>query len=184
MSSVAELQVETAYPYLGSQILSWVDSFRTQFHWSANVWSHTVQLFDIEERVAKIQSDHQRNAYILRDLTDNSVVGYFELSTFDEDNHIGRLGMFLLDPDKRGRGLGQQAMELIEDLFFNQEEGFFHRLELVVATDNPSAITCYEKAGFTTEGVFRESRKFGDEWREVQLMSLLRHEWETLRETR
>ena len=88
----------------------------------------------------------------------------------------GGLGDFLMDPSMRGQGIGQVAMRVIENQFFGNE--LLHRFELLVATDNLPAIACYQKVGFQTEGILRESRRFGNEWRAVQIMGLLRHEWE------
>ena len=134
-------------------------------------------LSEFKSHTANIQSDRSINAFGLRDLKNDRLVGYFEIGSIDMDNRSGRLGRFLMDPSMRGQGLGQVAMRVIENQFFGNE--LLHRFELLVATDNLPAIACYQKVGFQTEGILRESRRFGNEWRAVQIMGLLRNEWET-----
>lgn len=162
------------------EVASWVADRKTHFYWAANSRAYPVDVNEFEERVATIPSDDpQSGAFALRDAHGGDLRGYYEISV-DLDNRSGRLGGFLIGPSTvRGQGLGLAAMWVIEDRFF--EDGALHRLDLVVATDNPAAIACYRHAGFQDEGVLRDSRRFGDEWRSVQVMSLLRDEWATSR---
>lgn len=57
------------------------------------------------------------------------------------------------------------------------EELNLHRVSLGVFDFNVSAIACYEKAGFTKEGLLRDSRKNGDEYWNLWEMSILENEW-------
>lgn len=43
---------------------------------------------------------------------------------------------------------------------------------------NPRAKRVYEKLGFVTEGILREEHRWGYEWIDVTLMSILAHEWD------
>ncbi len=52
-----------------------------------------------------------------------------------------------------------------------------HRVSLGVFDFNVSAISCYEKAGFKKEGLLRHSRKMGDEYWNLLIMSILEDEW-------
>lgn len=52
-----------------------------------------------------------------------------------------------------------------------------HRIDLIVFDFNVSAIKCYEKAGFKTEGLKRDIRKMGDEFWSAYEMSILEDEW-------
>lgn len=179
MRNDAVLIVEAMTPSMCPEVISWAGDSTTKFHWTGNTWPYPVGISEFESHVAAIESDRSRTAFALRDDRSRRLIGYFEIGGVDLENHFGRLERFLLDPTMRGLGLGQTAMHVIEDQFFDDRR--MHRLELVVATDNLPAITCYERAGFHTEGTLRESRKFEEEWRSVQIMSLLRNEWEASR---
>lgn len=51
------------------------------------------------------------------------------------------------------------------------------RISLEVYAFNPSAKHVYEKAGFRAEGVLRESLRYGDQWTDATVMSILADEW-------
>ena len=162
------------------EVITWVNDKTTHFHWTGNTWAYPVGTADFESHVVTIQADPDQSAFALRDPQSQRLIGYFEIGSIDVANHFGRLERFLIGPQTaRGRGLGQAAVRVIEDQFF--EDARFHRFELVVATDNLPAIACYQRAGFQVEGFLRESRSFGDEWRSVLIMGMLRSEWEASR---
>jgi len=52
-----------------------------------------------------------------------------------------------------------------------------HRVSLGVFDFNVAAIACYEKSGFTKEGILRHSRKLGNDYWNLQIMSILEDEW-------
>ena len=61
--------------------------------------------------------------------------------------HSVHLGRFLIDPDRRGQGLGPQALSLIcRELLRDPDMDF---ISLNVYLDNAPARRCYEKCGFT-----------------------------------
>ncbi|MGW4120676.1 GNAT family N-acetyltransferase [Nocardia sp. NPDC004711] len=81
----------------------------------------------------------------------------------------------LIGPDGQGRGLGTEATRLIVGYGF--EKLGLHRISLEVYAFNPRARRAYEKAGFRPEGVLRESLRYGDEWIDATVMSILAREW-------
>ena len=80
-----------------------------------------------------------------------------------------------LGPAGRGRGLGTEATRLIVGYGFEQLG--MHRISLEVYSFNPRARRVYEKAGFRAEGVLRESLRYGGEWIDATVMSILSGEW-------
>jgi len=85
----------------------------------------------------------------------------------------------VLGPDGRGRGLGTEAVRMIVGYGFEQLG--LHRISLEVYAFNPRARRAYEKAGFRPEGVLRESLRYGDQWIDATVMSILAPEWRTPR---
>jgi RimJ/RimL family protein N-acetyltransferase len=81
----------------------------------------------------------------------------------------------LIGPAGQNRGLGTEATRLIVGYGFEQLG--LHRISLEVYDFNPRARRAYEKAGFRPEGVLRESLRYGDEWIDATVMSILAPEW-------
>ena len=82
-------------------------------------------------------------------------MGFVNLQTFsDRRAHVGSIGIFVHD-DYQNQGIGSQLMAAIIDLAENWLN--LKRLELIVNTDNPSAIRLYEKFGFEKEGTLRKN---------------------------
>jgi RimJ/RimL family protein N-acetyltransferase len=52
-----------------------------------------------------------------------------------------------------------------------------HRISLGVFDFNERAIRCYEKVGFSREGLLRDARRFKDYYWNLIEMSMLEHEW-------
>lgn len=116
--------------------------------------------------------------------------GLFELAVHahDGDLYIGNaffrkinlldrsaeFGIFLGNPEYRGKKFGEEIIELMLDYGF-QELGL-HRIWLTVLAFNHRAIRCFEKCGFRREGVFREAIFSGGIFNDVYLMAILENE--------
>jgi RimJ/RimL family protein N-acetyltransferase len=81
----------------------------------------------------------------------------------------------LIGPAGQNRGLGTEATRLIVGHGFGHLA--LHRISLEVYAFNPRARRAYEKAGFRVEGVLRESLRYGDQWIDATVMSILASEW-------
>ena len=81
------------------------------------------------------------------------------------------VGMALL-PEARGHGYGTQALRLLARYLFAHTTA--HRLEATTEAGNVAARRMVEKAGFTQEGVMRETGWREGAWRDAVLYSLLR----------
>jgi RimJ/RimL family protein N-acetyltransferase len=81
----------------------------------------------------------------------------------------------LIGPAGQNRGLGTEATRLIVGYGF--ERLGLHRISLEVYAFNPRARRAYEKAGFRAEGVLRESLRYGGQWIDATVMSILAPEW-------
>lgn len=75
----------------------------------------------------------------------------------------------------RGQGFGTEALGLMQAFAF-QTLGL-ERLELEVHTQNLAARRCYEKAGFTLEGVRRHAFYSDGRFCDVAMLSVLRDEY-------
>jgi RimJ/RimL family protein N-acetyltransferase len=74
-----------------------------------------------------------------------------------------------------GRGLGTEVLNAAMDKAFREFGA--HRLWLDTYSDNTRAQHVYRSAGFSQEGVMRECKKWGDQYRSLVLMSILESEY-------
>ncbi len=108
------------------------------------------------------------------DRASGECVGEAVLNDWDPGNESCNFRI-LIGPNGRDRGLGTEATRLIVGHGFEYLK--MHRISLEVYAFNPRARRAYEKVGFRPEGVLRESFRFGDEWIDATVMSILAREW-------
>ncbi len=106
------------------------------------------------------------------------IVAYGELGAISTYHGSARLSRLIVSPEARGHGFGQQLVDALLRLAF--EELQLRRVELEVYDFNASARHCYEKAGFAQEGTKREATRVGEEYWNSELMAVLRSEWRPL----
>ena len=89
----------------------------------------------------------------------------------DRKNESAEYGIFIGEADARGRGIGTETARLFTDFGLNVLR--LHRISLKVLGDNEVARRSYEKAGFRTEGVFRDYVKLDGVFTDVVFMAKL-----------
>jgi len=106
--------------------------------------------------------------------TEGRCIGTARLTVLDKD-YRARYAIGIHDTSKYNKGFGTEVTELILDFAFNNLH--LHRVDLKVLEYNKRAISCYEKCGFTKEGVEREGALIEDEWENDVMMSILEQEY-------
>jgi len=104
---------------------------------------------------------------------DGAIAGLIQFSEELEPKYRHADVDLFLDPALHGRGLGSEAVRrvvrhLIDDLGH-------HRITIDPASSNAAAIRAYEKVGFRSVGVMRQSERDadGEGWHDSLLMELL-----------
>jgi RimJ/RimL family protein N-acetyltransferase len=97
---------------------------------------------------------------------------------FNEWNDPNRSCNFRALLGRRGqdRGLGTESIRMF--IGYGFEQLGLHRIALEVINFNPRARRVYDKVGFVPEGVLREEHRWGNQWIDVTVMSILAHEWD------
>lgn len=109
------------------------------------------------------------------DTLDQIHIGGAQLKSIDWKNRNAELGLFIGDPQFRGRGMGQQITRLLTGYGFDTLN--LHRLWLRVDETNHAAVHCYSKCDFRAEGCFRDEVFRDGIYHSTILMSLLENEW-------
>ncbi len=127
----------------------------------------------LEASVASQGEDHF--AFVICRIGDDAPIGRADLFDLDLRQGSAQLGITIGIPALWGRGLGTEAVEVLEDFAFGQLR--LERLWLATDAENLRARAAYAKAGFVEEGILRRSYyqdgRFVDEVR----MALLHDEW-------
>ncbi len=114
--------------------------------------------------------------YIIVEHETGKSVGSVYFRDVDEKNESAEYGIFIGESWARSRGLGTETARLFTA--FGLDVLRLHRISLKVLGGNEIARRSYEKAGFQTEGVFRDYVKLGGKYTDVIFMARLAEEGE------
>lgn len=139
------LTLRTYQPSDAAMIASWLKSEYLMRQWCADRYDrYPVMPEDINSYHEKYIDGQQSRALTMTD--GDEIVGYITLRTPADDSTEQRLGFVIVDDSKRGRGLGNALVSMAVKYAF--EELGATKVSLVIFENNPSAIHCYEAAGF------------------------------------
>ena len=87
------------------------------------------------------------------------IVGCIDLFDFDARNRKAAIGMYIA-PEERGKGVGKQAVQLLEDYAF----GFLHlrMIYAIISVHNTACSHIYEQMGYTPSSVLKDWTLEGD----------------------
>ena len=109
--------------------------------------------------------------YIIVEHESGQSVGSVYFRDIDVKNESAEYGIFIGEPWARRRGLGTETARLFTA--FGLGVLRLHRLSLKVLGNNEVARRSYEKAGFQTEGIFRDYVKLDGKFTDVVFMAKL-----------
>jgi RimJ/RimL family protein N-acetyltransferase len=140
-------------------------------------------------------SDDEEEAWFenQKTLPQDSKTLCLEINEQDKWVLIGNVGLFDINNRARSaefgimigekaywnRGLGTEASLLMLKHGFDTLN--LHRIYLRVKANNPGARRAYEKAGYVLEGRLREAEYEAGSYVDLELMSVLNHEWRASR---
>ena len=103
-------------------------------------------------------------------------VGTTSLEATDWRNRLAEFGIFIGEKKYWDRGHGTEATRLVVTYGFDELN--LHRIGLQVYDFNKRAAEIYERIGFKKEGVLREAMFREGSYHDVQVMGLLREEYD------
>ncbi|MBQ8311253.1 MAG: GNAT family N-acetyltransferase [Clostridia bacterium] len=112
---------------------------------------------------------------IVDDEREENILGLISLMDINYVNRSAELHIMIGSSENRGRGIGTFAVHaMVTHAFDNMN---LRRIELGVLETNHAAIHVYEKVGFVTEGVKRESNYKNGKYVSMIMMGLLKEEY-------
>jgi RimJ/RimL family protein N-acetyltransferase len=160
------------------QLIEWSGDEAFLLQWAGPQFTYPLSEDQLENYLdgANDMSNSDKLIYKSIDVLTGTVVGHISLGGIDRENRSGRIGKVLVgSPSGRGKGIGQEMIKAILKIGF--EELKLHRISLGVFDFNEAAIRCYEKTGFSREGLLRDARRYKNTFWNLIEMSILEDEW-------
>jgi RimJ/RimL family protein N-acetyltransferase len=107
--------------------------------------------------------------FAIETINENRLIGYFRLKDINLINKLAWLSIVIGASDSRGKGFGQESMEL--GLRYASDYLNLRKLSLEVLNINIPAIKLYEKLGFEHEGTMKNHFYFEGKYYNVEIMS-------------
>ena len=123
--------------------------------------------FAIRERVS------QRGVTVFETSPQMMLVGHCCLTKIDFRNRHAEFGIYIGPKERRGQGLGTDALCALVDYGFDELN--LNKIWCEVYSNN-SAISAYERVGFAREGILRQQQWCEGAWLDSTIMSLLASE--------
>lgn len=150
-------------------ITSWLKSEYLMRQWCADRYERYPVTPEDMNSYHEHYIDGQRSRALTMVDDNEEVAGYITLRIPADDISEQRIGFVIVDDSKRGRGLGKALVRMAVGYAFNTLGAA--KVSLGVFESNPSAIRCYEAAGF--ERVAKAEKEYyqclGETWKCIEM---------------
>ena len=140
-------------------ISTWITDARTHAMWCANLTAFPLQRDCFDKLLSDIGERFGDRPFVVED--DEANVEGFLCFSINQTINEGMFKFIMVDPNKRGRGLGKQMLGMAVSYFF--EKTGADAIQLNVFDENPRAKRCYEGAGFSERKTDPGAFRYGDE---------------------
>jgi RimJ/RimL family protein N-acetyltransferase len=155
------------------RVISWVRSEAALVEWCAGFFRHPLDDAQLDRYLASSKQPNARAIWVA-ETRDGDPVGHVEISQI-WPYLSSRLSRVLVAPGHRRRGIGS-AM-IAKALSFSFRQHHVSCVDLGVSAANATAITCYEKLGFTHVGTWPGGIAAGTAKIDVYWMTVRRDQW-------
>lgn len=135
---------------------------------------YPISEYEHENWIQHIASSTDKKLFLICDKESGVAIGTIGLKNFDSLSRHAELFIsigstdFVSNKNKKS-GYGSDAVITLTNYCFNHLN--LHKVSVSVFASNIRAIRCYEKAGFTTEGVLREHHFSNGKYEDVIIMA-------------
>jgi RimJ/RimL family protein N-acetyltransferase len=162
-------------PAMLPDLTRWINDFGTLR--TLGIDPRPMTLGEEEQWYNRATTDPGTIIFAIYDLEDMAHVGGTNLHAIDRRHQTCEVGIAILDPSRRGRGLGTEAVLLITDYAIHALN--MHNVQLSVLAFNQAGLRAYAKAGFREYGRRREAILHNRQRWDLVSMDVLATEWES-----
>lgn len=133
---------------------------------------------DVDEMINGFKNTKDRYLFAIRDMESSELLGVVGFDEIIWSNGTAMVFIGIGNKKYRGKGIGNEALNLLLDFGFNELN--LYKLQLNVLSYNDAAIKLYENCGFVKEGNYREYILRDGLRYDLYLYGLLKREYETV----
>ncbi len=126
------------------------------------------------ENIKNNFSDYYTFFAIIED-KENKPIGIIEYHSQKNNQGVGDIGIMLAIPETRGKGIGEEALELFVDYLFKTR--VLARIQFQTRVENIAMRSIGEKVGFTVEGILRSYRFDQGMHRDYYMIAMTKEDW-------
>lgn len=115
--------------------------------------------------------------YVFTLMQGDQVLGLINLDGLDPHNSHAEIGIAITDRAARGQGLAEEGLRLMLDYAFGELN--LNRIWCRVISGNEPSLKLFTKVGFSHEGLLRRHVFRNGDYRDMQILGLLRSEYQT-----
>lgn len=113
--------------------------------------------------------------FVIAERSSEAYLGGIDLTSIDLVDRNAVVSLVVATLALRNRGIGRAALGLLMDFAFTRLK--LHKLELGVNANNHAAIACYQKLGFTVEGIIRDHSFIDGSYSDLYRMGIVETEY-------
>ncbi len=158
-------------------LLNWIQDEELLLHWAGTQFRFPLTKSKLDWYIKDTNDFESSSTLIYKAIESDSgkTVGHISLTSINRTNRSARITRVFVAESERGKGLAEKMVKELIKIGFEQLD--LHRISLGVYDKNHSAIKCYKKCGFHTDGVLRDIQRYKDGYWSLMEMSILEHEW-------
>ena len=136
-------------------------------------------LAETEEFLNSVLKRGRKNTYcfVIAEKGTEAYIGQIDLMNIDWKNRAAEIGIVIGRVKKRGKGIGTEAIQLLQEFVFNRLN--LNRLEIKVHSNNLRAHRCYLNSGFKEEGRLRQGFYIHGKYFDNIVLSMLKSEFDS-----
>ena len=132
-------------------------------------------LGQIQTHIKNINNDPSRCDFAICLKSTDEMIGELSILDIDVENRKAGFRISMASISLTGKGYGTEAIKIVLPYVFEQLK--LNRLQLEVFSHNLRGIRAYEKVGFVTEGVLRQSLYYNNESFDEIIMAFLKSDF-------
>jgi len=162
-------------PSLVPQLTQWINNFETVR--MIGMDPRPMTRAEEEQWAQRVTTSDSSVIFVIYDLEDMAPVGSVNLMDINRTHRTCELGIGIMAPERRGKGLGTEAVQLITDYAIHGLG--MHNVQLCTYEYNWAGQRAYAMAGFKEYGRRREARQHNGKWWDIIYMDVIAPEWES-----